>query len=149
MVATRSLQLTVKKTARTMKTLEGALVMIKDGERTAISSRVAELDQIMPQYLGVSKAVLESVIFCHQDDSLWPMSEPASLKKRFDEIFEALKYTKAIDNIKVLRKKQNEELGKYKIIEQQAKIDKDKGERVSTSNAFPGGCSGLIYHALG
>ncbi|KAJ9646443.1 DNA repair protein rad50 [Coniosporium apollinis] len=129
MVATRSLQLTVKKTARTMKTLEGALVMIKDGERTAISSRVAELDQIMPQYLGVPKAVLESVIFCHQDDSLWPMSEPASLKKRFDEIFEALKYTKAIDNIKILRKKQNEELGKYKIIEQQAKIDKDKGER--------------------
>lgn len=103
--------------------------MVKDGERTAISSRVAELDQIMPQYLGVSKAVLDSVIFCHQDESLWPMSEPSVLKKRFDEIFEAMKYTKAIENIKVLRKKQNEELAKYKIMEQHAKEDKEKADR--------------------
>ncbi|KAI9806484.1 MAG: DNA repair protein rad50 [Piccolia ochrophora] len=130
MVATRSLQLTVKKTTRSQKTLEGQLLMIKDGERTAISSRVAELDQIMPQYLGVSKAVLDSVIFCHQDESLWPMSEPAVLKKKFDEIFEALKYTKAIDNIKVLRKKQNEELGKYNLLEEQFKIDKQRADRV-------------------
>ncbi|KAJ5496081.1 hypothetical protein N7539_001197, partial [Penicillium diatomitis] len=129
MVATRSLQLTVKKTTRQQKTLEGQLVMVKNGERASISSRVAELDQIMPQYLGVSKAVLDSVIFCHQDESLWPMSEPSVLKKRFDEIFEAMKYTKAIDNIKALRKKQNEELGKYKIMEQHAKEDKEKADR--------------------
>ncbi|KAL4865685.1 hypothetical protein BDV12DRAFT_174124 [Aspergillus spectabilis] len=115
MVATRSLQLTVKKTTRQQKTLEGQLLLIKEGERTAISSRVAELDQIMPQYLG--------------DESLWPMSEPSALKKRFDEIFEAIKYTKAIDNIKVLRKKQNEELGKYKIMEQHAKEDKEKADK--------------------
>ncbi|KAI9848756.1 MAG: DNA repair protein rad50 [Sclerophora amabilis] len=129
MVATRSLQLTVKKTTRTQKTLEGQLLMTKNGERTAISSRVAELDQIMPQYLGVSSAILDYVIFCHQDDSLWPMSEPGVLKKKFDEIFEALKYTKAIENIKILRKKQNEELGKYKLLEQQYKIDKDRADR--------------------
>lgn len=129
MVATRSLQLTVKKTTRQQKTLEGQLVMVKNGERASISSRVAELDQIMPQYLGVSKAVLDSVIFCHQDESLWPMSEPSVLKKRFDEIFEAMKYTKAIDNIKILRKKQNEELAKFKIMEQHAKEDKDKADR--------------------
>ncbi|PYH91486.1 P-loop containing nucleoside triphosphate hydrolase protein [Aspergillus ellipticus CBS 707.79] len=83
----------------------------------------------MPQYLGVSKAILDSVIFCHQDESLWPMSEPSVLKKRFDEIFEAMKYTKAIDNIKSLRKKQNEELAKYKIMEQHAKEDKEKADR--------------------
>jgi DNA repair protein RAD50 len=129
MVTTRSLQLTVKKTTRQQKTLEGQLLMVKDGERTAISSRVAELDQVMPQYLGVSKAILDSVIFCHQDESLWPMSEPSALKKKFDEIFEAMKYTKAIDNIKALRKKQNEELAKYKIMEQHSKEDKDKADR--------------------
>jgi len=131
MVATRSLQLTVKKTTRTQKTLEGSLSMIKDGERTVMSSRVAELDLILPQSLGVSRAVLDSVIFCHQDESLWPMSEPSALKKKFDEIFEALKYTKAIDNIKLLRKKQNEDLGKFKIMEQHAKDDKDKADKVS------------------
>jgi DNA repair protein RAD50 len=115
MVATRSLQLTVKKTTRQQKTLEGQLLMVKDGERTAISSRVAELDQIMPQYLGVSRAVLDSVIFCHQDESLWPMSEPSVLKKKFDEIFEAMKYTKAIDNIKALRKKQRKDPSSYRM----------------------------------
>ena len=137
MVATRSLQLTVKKTTRQQKTLEGQLLMISEnGERTAISSRVAELDQILPQYLGVSKAVLDSVIFCHQDESLWPMSEPSVLKKKFDEIFEALKYTKAIDNIKALRKKQNEELGKYKIMEQHAREDKDKADKVRAQQSW-------------
>ncbi|EFW13558.1 conserved hypothetical protein, partial [Coccidioides posadasii str. Silveira] len=129
MVVTRSLQLTVKKTTRQQKTLEGQLLMTKEGERTSISSRVAELDQIMPQYLGVSRAILDNVIFCHQDESLWPLSEPSVLKKKFDEIFEAQKYTKAIDNIKALRKKQNEELAKYKIMEQYAKEDKDKADR--------------------
>jgi DNA repair protein RAD50 len=54
LVVTRSLQLTVKKTARVQKTLEGSLNIRKDGERSVISTRVAELDQIMPQYLGVS-----------------------------------------------------------------------------------------------
>lgn len=130
MVCTRSLQLTVKKSTRQQKTLEGQLLVVRNGERSTISSRCAELDQVMPQYLGVSKAVLEYVIFCHQDESLWPLSEPAVLKKRFDEIFEALKYTKAIDNIKVLRKKQNEELGKLKIMLEQYRTDKDRGERV-------------------
>lgn len=109
------------------------MLMVKEGERTAISTRVAELDQIMPQYLGVSKAVLDSVIFCHQDESLWPMSEPSVLKRRFDEIFEALKYTKAIENIKILRKNKNEELGKLKILEQHAREDKERGERVSSA----------------
>ena len=130
MVVTRSLQLTVKKSGRQQKTLEGHLLGIKDGERASLSSRVAQLDLLMPHHLGVSKAILESVIFCHQDESLWPMSEPASLKKRFDEIFEALKYTKAIDNIKQLRKKQGDKLDKLKVTESAAKEVKAKGDKV-------------------
>lgn len=129
MVLSRRLQLTVKKATRVQKTLEGSLQTIQNGERSSISSRVAELDQLMPQYLGVSKAVLDSVIFCHQDESLWPMSEPSVLKKKFDEIFEALKYTKAIDNIKKLRKEKNEELKQFKITESFTKGIKDKGDR--------------------
>lgn len=132
------MQLTVKKTTRSLKALDCSLVRIQNGERISMSSRVAEINNLMPDYLGVSRAVLDSVIFCHQDESLWPMSEPAALKKRFDEIFEAMKYTKAIENIKVLRKKQNEELGKLKIIEQHAKEDKDKGERVSIVASLSG-----------
>ena len=126
MVATRNLQVTVKKNARSQKTLEGSLLMLKDGEKHSISTRVAELDTIIPQYLGVSKAVLDNVIFCHQEESLWPLSDASTLKKKFDEIFEALKYTKAIENIKVIRKGRTVELGQLKIIEANAKEDKDR-----------------------
>ena len=137
MVISRKLQLTVKKNTRQQKTLECTLMVNKDGERSALSSRVAELDQIMPQNLGVSKAILDSVIFCHQDESLWPMSEPSALKKKFDEIFEALKYTKAIDNIKSLRKAQNEALKVFRNTEQFTKDIKDRGEKAKKrSNAL-------------
>lgn len=104
MIATRSMQVTIKRTTRTFKTLEGQLLAIKDGTRRTISTRCAELDAQLPIYLGVSKAVLENVIFCHQEDSLWPLSEPSVLKKKFDEIFESQKFAKALDNIKSLRK---------------------------------------------
>ncbi|SPO02359.1 probable RAD50 homolog uvs-6 [Cephalotrichum gorgonifer] len=128
-VVTRNLQLTVKKTTRSMKTLEGSLNIMNNGEKSVISTRVAALDEDVPKYLGVSRAILDAVIFCHQDESLWPMSEPAALKKRFDEIFEALKYTKAIDNLKLLRKRQGEDLTKLKIFEEQDRINKEKGDR--------------------
>jgi DNA repair protein RAD50 len=46
----------------------------------------------MIQLLGVSKAVLANVIFCHQEDSNWPLAEGKALKQRFDEIFAATRY---------------------------------------------------------
>ncbi|KAK4696379.1 DNA repair protein RAD50, partial [Lecanoromycetidae sp. Uapishka_2] len=130
MVADRKLQLTLKKNGtRQQKTLEAQLLLYKDGERRSVSSRVAELDRLMPNYLGVSKAVLDNVIFCHQDESLWPMSESSTLKKKFDEIFEAQKYIKAIDNIKKVRKENNDNLKFLKERESKAKYIKDQGDK--------------------
>ncbi|UKZ75547.1 hypothetical protein TrVFT333_003234 [Trichoderma virens FT-333] len=128
-VATRSLQLTAKKNTRSQKTLDCSLVVVNNGERTTTSTRQAQLDEMIPERLGVSPAILDAVIFCHQDESLWPLSEPSALKKRFDEIFEALKYTKAIENLKVLRKKQVEQLAKLQSDEAHNKVNKDRGER--------------------
>lgn len=129
-VITRNMQVTVKKITVQFKTLEGTiLTKTKEGERTSVSSRVAEMDAIMPQYLGVSKAVLDSVIFCHQDESLWPLSEPAALKKKFDEIFEAQKYTKAIDNLKALRKTKNVDLTRLREAEAYSKNIKNMGDK--------------------
>jgi DNA repair protein RAD50 len=111
MLAVRNLSVTVKKTSGlTMKTLENILALEGNGttgkvcpmvaasspeihvfQRAVISTKCAELDAEIPQLLGVSKAVLENVIFCHQEDSYWPLAEPSVLKKKFDEIFEATK----------------------------------------------------------
>ncbi|KAJ9616713.1 DNA repair protein rad50 [Cladophialophora chaetospira] len=126
LTVSRRLELNVKKASRSLKTLESSLVVTRHGERSVISSRVAELDVILPKYLGVSTAVIDNVIFCHQDESFWPLSDPATLKKKFDEIFEAQKYTKAITNIKDIAKAQKIELDKYKMLEAQAKVDKDR-----------------------
>ena len=49
------------------------------------------MDEEVPLLLGVSPSILENVIFCHQEDSNWPLSEPSILKKKFDDIFEATK----------------------------------------------------------
>lgn len=131
MIVTRSLQLTVKKNTRSCKELEGALLQWRpNGDKVTLSSRKMDLDALMPIHLGVSKAVLSSVIFCHQEDSLWPLSQPAELKKRFDEIFEALKYTRAIENIKVMQKKQRQELELFKKDEEAAKVNKDRGKKI-------------------
>lgn len=60
-------------------------------QRGVLSTKCAELDSEIPNLLGVSKAVLENVIFCHQEDSYWPLAEASVLKKKFDDIFEATK----------------------------------------------------------
>lgn len=109
MLLTRTVQLSRKKTTKggytnTFKTLEGQLAIIENKVKTAISSKNAELDLQTPIYLGASPAILEYVIFCHQEDSLWPLSDASTLKKRFDDIFEASKFTKVIDNLKTIKK---------------------------------------------
>ncbi|OCF56822.1 DNA repair protein RAD50 [Kwoniella mangroviensis CBS 10435] len=135
MTATRNLQVTTKKTgALTMKTLEGILAKTDpdggEGKRNTISTKCSEMDEEVPLLLGVSKSILENVIFCHQEESNWPLSEPAALKKKFDDIFEATKYTKALDNIKALRKERTAELKVDKERLKFLKSDKDKAERM-------------------
>ena len=128
-VLTRSMALTVKKTTRALKTLESSLETITNGEKSTVSKHKAKIDDLALQHLGVPKAILEFVVFCHQDESLWPMSEPSVLKKRFDEIFEAMKYTKAIDNLKVIRKKHGEKLRSLKDEELRDKTDKERADK--------------------
>ena len=67
-------------------------MLLNTVQRATISTKCAEIDSEISHLLGVSKAVLENVIFCHQEDSYWPLAEPAALKKKFDDIFEATKY---------------------------------------------------------
>lgn len=39
-----------------------------------------------------------------------PLSEPSVLKKKFDDIFSATKYTKALDNLKTLKKENSQNI---------------------------------------
>ncbi len=133
----RNLQVSRKKGGGlTMKTLEGLLQIADDdaktGKRGTLSTKCSELDEEIPRLLGVSKSILENVIFCHQEDSNWPLSEPASLKKKFDDIFEATRYTKALDNIKSLRKDRTIQLKVDKAALEGLKVDKDRADTIKT-----------------
>ncbi|KAF9178564.1 DNA repair protein rad50 [Haplosporangium sp. Z 11] len=108
----RSLSVTVKKTSYTQKTLENVLAAVdpQTGELSTLSSKCAEIDTDVPNHLGVSRAILDNVIFCHQEESNWPLSEPSILKKKFDDIFASTKYTNVLDSIKSIRKEKAQDL---------------------------------------
>ncbi|GAC72691.1 DNA repair protein RAD50 [Moesziomyces antarcticus T-34] len=133
----RNLQVSRKKGGGlTMKTLEGLLQIADDdaktGKRGTLSTKCSELDEEIPRLLGVSRSILENVIFCHQEDSNWPLAEPASLKKKFDDIFEATRYTKALDNIKSLRKDRTNQLKVDKAALEGLKVDKDRADTIKS-----------------
>lgn len=131
-VAVRNMELSIKrspttgKMARQQKTLECALLDEHNGQKRTLSTRVAELDQLIPNYLGVSTSLLDNVIFCHQEDSHWPLAESSVLKKKFDEIFEAGKYTKAVQELVSIRKRKRNDIGRLEAIADAAKKDKTR-----------------------
>lgn len=80
------------------------------------SGRCIDIDSYCCSALNVSKSILNNVLFCHQENSAWPLDEPKKLKEKFDEIFDAVKYNKCVEitrkfikekqaNIKVLNER--------------------------------------------
>ncbi|EPS72319.1 hypothetical protein M569_02430, partial [Genlisea aurea] len=116
-VCIRSFQLTQKASKMEYKAIESVLQTInpQTGEKVCLSYRCADLDREIPALMGVSKAVLENVIFVHQDEANWPLQDPSTLKKKFDDIFSATRYTKALEVIKKLHKDQALEIKSYKL----------------------------------
>lgn len=115
MTVSRALVATQRDKAKqgTLRTLDGTIKrQSPDGRDVSISSKCTEIDSEMITSLGVSKAVLENVIFCHQEDSNWPLHEAKSVKQRFDDLFASSRYVKALDAI---RKCKQENDGNVKI----------------------------------
>lgn len=91
------------------------------------------MDAELPLHLGVPKAILDNVIFCHQEDSNWPMSESSVLKKKFDDIFSSKRYAVALDNIKEIRKEQMQEIKIGNVQLDALKADTAKAKRVRSN----------------
>ena len=100
---------------------------IHKGQKHSLTQRCAEVDSMIPQLMGVKKAVLDNVIFCDQEDSNWPLQEGTALKKKFDDIFESTRYTKALKVISDERKKQRNEM---KDLERDLSLIKARAENV-------------------
>ncbi|NWR74099.1 RAD50 protein, partial [Centropus unirufus] len=126
----RSMVCTQKGKKTEFKTLEGVITRIKHGEKTSLSSKCAELDREMISALGVSKSVINNVIFCHQEESNWPLSEGKALKQKFDEIFSATRYIKALETIRQVRLKQSLKVKEYQTELKYLKQNREKAREI-------------------
>ena len=97
LVAKRCLKGTIdmKKNKMTKATLDGTIQLrnfdsgLKEMEA---SHKVLDMNKIMNKYLQIPKPILEYVIFCHQEDTLWPFDEGKALKEKFDDIFQSSEF---------------------------------------------------------
>ena len=83
------------KNKMTKTTLDGTIQLrnfdsgIKEMEQ---SQKVIDMNRTMNKYLQIPKPILEYVIFCHQEDTLWPFDEGKALKDKFDDIFQSAEF---------------------------------------------------------
>merc|ERR1711874_780478 len=112
-------------------TLDATITRIDSttGEKKQLSSKCADFEVEMTQVLGVSKAILNNVIFCHQEDSNWPLDEGKKVKEKFDAIFSATKYIKGLDTISKVRKIKIEEIKSKEELIKTLKIIKEATQR--------------------
>ena len=114
----------------TTKTLDGTISIRKpDGEMVQVSHKCADVNLEMFHSLGVSKPILNYVIFCHQEESNWPLEEGSKVKDKFDEIFNSAKYQKCLKNIKEVRKAQQDQAKMEKNNADHYKSDKEAAEQ--------------------
>uniref|UniRef100_A0A6I8Q165 RAD50 homolog, double strand break repair protein n=1 Tax=Xenopus tropicalis TaxID=8364 RepID=A0A6I8Q165_XENTR len=126
----RSMICTQKGKSTEFKTLEGVITRMKHGEKVSLSTKCAEMDKEMISALGVSSAVLNNVIFCHQEDSNWPLSEGRQLKVKFDEIFSATRYIKALETLRKVRLNQAQNVREYQVEIKYLKQNKEKAREI-------------------
>ncbi|XP_063784250.1 DNA repair protein RAD50 [Pseudophryne corroboree] len=126
----RSMVCTQKGKKTEFKTLEGVITRMKHGEKVSLSTKCAEMDKELISCLGVSPAVLNNVIFCHQEDSNWPLSEGRQLKIKFDEIFSATRYIKALETLRQVRLKQGQRVKECQAELKYLKQNKEKAREI-------------------
>ena len=114
----------------TIKTLDGTISIRKpNGDMVQVSHKCADVNLEMFHSLGVSKPILNYVIFCHQEESNWPLEEGSKVKDKFDEIFSSAKYQKCLKNIKEVRKAEQDKAKLEKNNAAHYKSDKEEVDR--------------------
>uniref|UniRef100_A0A8C5HJ38 Zinc-hook domain-containing protein n=1 Tax=Gouania willdenowi TaxID=441366 RepID=A0A8C5HJ38_GOUWI len=126
----RSMSCTQKAKNNQFKSLDQVITRIKDGQKVHLPSKCGELDREMISALGVSKPVLNHVIFCHQEESNWPLSEGKALKEKFDSIFAATKYIKALETMRQQRLKQSQTVKECQMELHYLKQNKEKAQQI-------------------
>merc|ERR1711974_428381 len=93
--------------------------------------KCADINSEMARLMGVTEPLLNLVIFCHQEDSNWPLDESSKVKEKFDAIFAATRYNDCLKEIKLQRqilltevKEHNRDLEHYAVYKKMAEEKK-------------------------
>lgn len=87
------------------ETIDNSIVLEREGKNPEdLSYRGEDVNTQMCLAMGVSQAVINNVLFCHQEESSWPLDTDKKLKEKFDAIFGTTEYNKAIDKLIKYRK---------------------------------------------
>ncbi|KAH8253007.1 hypothetical protein KR032_003136 [Drosophila birchii] len=112
----RTMKVSNKRGKATFETLDSTINFLtgagqsKRENQDSLSGRTVDIDLAISDFMGVSKAIINNVLLCHQEDSSWPLDEAKKLKEKFDAIFGITEYNKALDKIIKLRKEAMDEL---------------------------------------
>ncbi len=119
------------KRANTLSTIDTTLQVrdLSTSEVASISLCCVDIDKNVVNLLSISKLILENIIFCHQEDNLWPLGEPLTLKKKFDDIFATTKFTKALVSMIDPSKAKTMELKEHKNLLKILKTEKSQAEK--------------------
>lgn len=106
-VIVRVVSVEVKAKTSQFQTIDNSIVYKKPGGNVTpmVTMKIEELVRTVCGIMGVSKPIINHVLFCHQEDSLWPLDSPKTVKETFDKIFDATKYNRAVENLLKLNKK--------------------------------------------
>nr|XP_040566822.1 LOW QUALITY PROTEIN: DNA repair protein RAD50-like [Lepeophtheirus salmonis] len=141
-IISRTIEAAQKIKTLTIKTLDAVITRRgMNGEpNSSISGKCSDINAQMSIHLGVSKAILNYVIFCHQEDSNWPLDEGSKVKDKFDEIFASAKYKDCLKKIKDVRSKHMEQHRiesselKY-LVEDKELVNEKRAEKARKENA--------------
>ncbi|SBT79850.1 DNA repair protein RAD50, putative [Plasmodium malariae] len=122
-----------KKVKHTFRALDNNIILKKEkGEDIIITNKCVDINSHIPKLMGVSKALLENVILCHHEESLWPFSESIKIKKKFDELFGDDHFSKILEELIKCKKAANDILKKkeYELVRLKDCYEKKKNMNV-------------------
>lgn len=105
---------------------------------TEMHQTSADMNMLIPTLMGVSKSILKNVIFCHQEESLWPFGNSKLLNTIFDDIFETKNFsevTKRMKEVKKVLKEEEREL-RVNLIKKREKFEQMIGSMNRLSQFF-------------
>lgn len=85
--------------------MDATITVNENGKEISRPTRLEDATNEMVVAIGVPKAIINHVLFCHQEESSWPLGTDSEVMKIFDEIFGTTEYNIALDKMRGMRKK--------------------------------------------